>query len=1247
MRQAKYWIFLLPLFFVLVCVGAFAQANSEITGIVTDQTGAVVAGADITVLDPTTGFTRSTVTGPTGLYDIAGLNPSNYNLTVTAKGFEKFVQTGVVVNVSATFRVDAKLTLGAETQTVSVVADALTVQTDSNVVSSLISSEEITEIATENRNFAALASLGLGVSSGLPDNNTPGAFGASWGMSINGLRNSHNIWLIDGGESDDRGGGGGMQIMPSQDAIAEFQVMSSNYPPDYGISSGATMSLSMKSGTKSFHGTGWEENRATAYDADTWFNKNGHTAPTSAMPCGKGTSWACTPAMHFNIYGFNIGGPVFIPHVYNSNKNKTFFFYNEEWRKTSSVASGYNPTINKADRPVSGQNLTYVAPGYSSSTFLVVPNVALTSEYYTDHLAPLGLVPNQCFQGVQKPNKDGTIGGSQCYTDTKYGTVQPQTIPNRLFDSNAITYLNGPVLPVATTSDDHAVSTLPLPFTDRDDIVRIDHNFNDKWAILGHYIGDKQNQTEGQPELGWCWCQYNTLTSILSSPAHSSAIKLSGTITPNLLLEASFNYDGNGADITPSANTFLPTNWTVAPVVPAYAITRKVWPGMDFGGPVGSGEDTATEPYHNAAQDYSPKVDVSYTSGKHQYKFGFSYNRYTKNQMLYGDEQGSYGFYAGLTGDSFMDLLLGLSSGYSQKLVAPIRHYVNETTSGYVNDNWHITPRISLQLGLRYDAMPHAWERQNLMGNFIPENYQSNELPIWDGTSGVIDPASPTLYTYQGIPSYINGTGLAGQNKFPRGVVNNDYNTWQPRIGFSDDLFGNGKTVIRGGFGTFYERLQGNDVFSVATSAPFDPQLSISNPYFSTPGKNWSTGAVIAPTNLIFAGSSYALATTYKAPAVAMFSLGVQREIVPSVVWVVQYVGNLAWHQNITNNINMFPKNIGNVNVADPTKAANVQDARCVAGDGGNNWVNPATGAKDVDKACHDANGFNNLGGSDAFNTYQGYTGITQNQNNTNATYNGFQTGLRIQNRWGLSGEIDYTWSHAISITNDDLQNPSNPWYLKYDKGSTNMDRRQILSINYIYKLPIATKSTGIVKTLVGGWELAGTILDEAGNPATPGNTSIDTVGLNGGYTVRPNQIAKMSYPKKTPSIDGKSGGEWFDTTVFQSPVPAWLGGGNLGFGNSGRDAIVGPGRVNLTTSLYKNFAIWKSVKFELRGESFNTLNHTQFNNLQAGMNCANNASGFGTGTPGTGTCVASGSYGMLTGTQDPRNLEVGGRLVF
>ncbi len=186
-----------------------------------------------------------------------------------------------MVNVSATARVDIKLTVGAETQTVTVEADALAVQADSNVVSTLISSEQISEIATENRNFAALAALGLGVSSALPDSNTPTSVAANFTISVNGLRQSHNIWLIDGGEADDRGGAGGMDIMPSQDAIAEFTMMTSNYPPDYGISSGATMSLSLKSGTQKFHGEAFEFNRNTDYDANNYFNKYNASTPAS------------------------------------------------------------------------------------------------------------------------------------------------------------------------------------------------------------------------------------------------------------------------------------------------------------------------------------------------------------------------------------------------------------------------------------------------------------------------------------------------------------------------------------------------------------------------------------------------------------------------------------------------------------------------------------------------------------------------------------------------------------------------------------------------------------------------------------------------------------------------------------------------------------------------------------------------------------------------------------------------------
>ncbi|MGO9339461.1 MAG: carboxypeptidase-like regulatory domain-containing protein [Terracidiphilus sp.] len=1195
MSRARYKFLLLPLFLVLACAGLWAQANSEVTGIVTDQTGAVVAGAKVVLTDPATGEVHSTVSGGTGLYDISGLNPFTYNMKVTAKGFEAFQQNGIVVNVSSTDRVDVKLTIGAETQTITVEADALAVQADSNVVSSLINSEQISEIATENRNFAALAALGLGVSSALPDSNTPGAVGSNFTIQVNGLRQSHNIWLIDGGESDDRGGAGGMQIQPSQDAIAEFTMMTSNYPPDYGISSGATMSLSLKSGTQKFHGELWEENRNTDYDANSYFNNLGHTP---------------RPAVHYNIYGWGVGGPVFIPKVYNANREKTFFYWNEEWRKTVNLATSNNNTIDPADIPTLGTDLKYVPPAFSPSTALVVPKVPLTSVYYTNTLLPMGLTPGDPF-----PNN---------------------TIPHQLFDPNFVLYLQAGILPKPSPGQpDKAIAAASLPFKVRDDIVRIDHRFSDKWAILGHYIGDTENENFANPELGWCWCNYNTLGSTLSSPSHSAAIKLSGTINPNLLVEASINYDGNEINITPSANSYKPSGWNVSPVVSAYSITRKTFPGISgFGNPYGTAEDTATEPYHNAAQDYEPKVDISFTVGKHATKYGFSWNRYTKNQMLYSDEQGDYGS-GSMSNDGIMDLLMGIPTSYSQSQSAPIRHYVNNTPSVYVMDNWHVTPRLSLQLGIRYDALPHAWERNNFIGNFVPGNYVASQAPIWDGSSGVIDPASPDLYTFNGIPSYINGTGLAGINHFPRGAVTNDYKTEQPRIGFSEDLFGNGRTVLRGGFGTFFERMQGNDIYGVATSAPFNPSLSLSNVLFSNPGTAWDTGAVIQPTNLIFAGGAYDLAKNYRAPAVAQFSLGVQHELRPSVIWVVQYVGNLAWHQNIQNNINNFNPTNPAVEASYATGTAPSRPFRCIAGDGSNNYnTKNYPGAVGSDTSCNQSiSTIQPNGGGNAFRYYPGYTGITQSENDTNGNYNGFQTGVRVQNRWGLSGELDYTWSHEIDLTSYDLTTISNPWNYKYDRGSGALDRRQILSANYIYKLPFLNKGTDLLHSIAGGWEFAGTVVDETGTPAVVNDSlNYDPVGLNGGYTVRPNLSGgKMSYTKKM--------GSWFNTANFAPPVPYWLGGPNQGFGNAGKDAVAGPGRVNFTTSLYKSFAITERAHFELRFESFNTFNHTEANNLNTGYDPQNGA---------FSTVVGKGNtFGQVTGTWDPRVLELGGKFVF
>jgi hypothetical protein len=539
---------------------------------------------------------------------------------------------------------------------------------------------------------------------------------------------------------------------------------------------------------------------------------------------------------------------------------------------------------------------------------------------------------------------------------------------------------------------------------------------------------------------------------------------------------------------------------------------------------------------------------------------------------------------------------------------------------------------LTLQLGLRYDALPHAWERSQQVANFNPAAYNQSNAPIWK-SDGTISTASQGIATVNSVQYYLNGMGLAGVEGFPNGLVVNDYKTLQPRVGFSEDMFGNGKTVLRGGFGTFFERMQGNDIYNAATNPPFAYNLGLSNNYLSAPGTNWQTGVPISGFPIFAAGVTN-LAQDYRAPAVAQYSLGVQHEIAPSVIWVIQYVGNLAWHQNIEKNINNIPVTAGNVTIPESVGTATVP-VTCLAGDSGNH-----------SPFGNDANcipGFASFnGGLNQFRTYQGYTGITSQENDTNGNYDGFQTGLRLQNKWGLSGELDYTWSHEIDLTTYDLDQVSNPYNLKYDKGSGALDRRQILNANYVYKLPFLTKGTDLLHSIAGGWEIAGTFIDESGTiPANQGpsgaggilgsGNGYDPVGLGGGYTVRPNVTGKMQYAHKWNN--------YFNTAQFSNVVPQWQGGPNMGFGNAGKDSVVGPGRVNFTTSLYKSFAVTERAHFELRFESFNTFNHSEGNGVNVGYAPQNGA---------FSTVLGKGNtFGQVTSAWDSRVLELGGKFVF
>ncbi|MGA9670800.1 MAG: TonB-dependent receptor [Terracidiphilus sp.] len=1167
MRLARH-VFGVALISLFCIASALAQENAELEGTVTDPTGAAVPNAQVSITNTATGEIRNGTTNGTGLYDFSGLHIGTYTLSVTAPGFQNYHKTNIVMNVAATVQENVGLVVGASSQTVSVEADALHLQTETNEVSSLITGEQMTQLATNGRNMVSLATLGTGVSNMLSSFNGVTAQGSGFSLSFNGMRPDHNDWLVDGGEAYDRGSGGKFDLMPTMDALAEFQTLSSNYSPDYGISSGGTITIALKSGTKQFHGGAWEFNRNDDFDAIPYFSKN-NLAP-GATPL--------IPELRLNIFGFDIGGPAFIPKIYPKDRSRTYFFESEEWRR---FISGVNPTstetVPNADFPTAGSALNYMPwnepaslangvcnPGQAWPCVPITSDPAKLAIYQQD-----GLTPGNSFPA-------GTGGGI--------------AIPANLLDPNAVLFMGTGAIPhqTNTSATDPLVLGAPKqPTFVREDVVRIDHDITPKLHLMGHWIHDQMSQTIIPSE--WSGSSYDTVGTQFANPSWASVIKLTQTLTPSLLNETSLNVNGNTISWTPTGIYQQPSGWTGQPFSGfAGNETLKELPQVGFSGVLSTTWTQNYDPWHNAFLDYQVRDDLSWSKGKHGMKFGFSYMRVDKNQQQQALVQGQYGFGSDWSGDSYLNFLLGFADSFQQLQNMTTPHWLNNTYSFYGMDNWHVLPRLTLNLGVRYDALPHVYEKNNMVSNFVPSAFSATNAQYPNPATGSLNPNGPGVQTVNGGTFYTNGIEIAGQNGLPRGLVNNDYNTVEPRVGLAYDLFGSGKTVLRAGGGIFYERVQGNDVYGLDVNPPFAFQPTANAVYFSNPNVSAKSGqAATSPLNPAGLGN---LNTHYPNPGTAQYSFGIQQQVQPGMVAVLQYVGSIGWDQNDLRAINTLP-------LSDLTDRQSV------------------------------ASGTN----SNLFRQYAGYAGITQTESATNSNYSSLQAGLRIENKHGLTAQFSYTWSHEIDIASGDEGSAnfaggnsfvSDPFNLKYDRGSGVLDRRHIFNVNYDYKLPFFRSGSGVLaREVLGGWELSGVTVAQAGSPFETFYNGPDTLGLGGGTTNRPNLVASAKGPKKQT--------EWFNTAAFAAPTAPWNGGTNQGFGTAGKDAVVGPGLFNWNMSLFKSLPLssHEGPHLEIRFESFNTFNHTEFNSLDTGL---------------TDT-----QFGRATNTYDPRVFQFGGKFLF
>jgi hypothetical protein len=1081
-------------------------------------------------------------------------------LKAEASGFKIEESKGVVLNVNDRTRVDFQMKVGTKSETVSVEANAITVQADSSEQSSLISGTQISQLATNGRSIYTYVTLTTGASNLMPDFQVATPAGGNSNISFNGNRVGHNLYLLDGGENSDRGGAGGSSVMPSVDAIAETQTLTSNYSADYGLSSGGTISSAIKSGTKSFHASAWEFFRNDALDARNFFN----AAP---QPVAE---------LRYNTFGFNVGGPVTFGKLYNPNRTKTFFFYNMEWR-----------------RLIQGQTLNQTVPlasTYGGDFSAVAPTLAKLHAPFSCQLSP-GIqaqfaAAGQALSGCTLTN------GVLAPDTTKEVAFNGDAIPAALLDPNAQSLLHaggkyGGIFPAPTNGAQFQGGN-NVPTNVREEVVRIDENVNDKFTIYGHFVAEQIAQNYGTTM--WSGDNVPTISNTFGNPSYAGVIHTAYVINPTLVNEVAFNYNGNRIAIQPTGLVSAPSDFNFNRFFTGPNVDNRI-PTINLNGSTGTQYTSNWTPWNNTANDYQIRDDVSWTKGRHQLKMGGSWAWYGKQQDWFKNTQGGFNFNGSYTGNDFADYLLGYGQGYTEDAVKSASQWNNVSWALYIQDNYRVNSRLTLNLGLRWDGIPHTYEANNQMSNFYPNLYNPANTAVLNPGSQTISLLSPGLGPspnpiLAGQQFYLNGIGICNVGGIPHGCVNNSWLNFGPRLGFAYDVRGDGKTVIRGGFGIMYERVQGNDVYNNAGTVPFSASTSFNNVSLSDPKTSIATGLTI-PATIPVNNITGLNKNQYTSPRSTQFSLGVQQAIGKSVL-SVSYVGTQNRHQSYYTETDL------------PLQSSL---AALQADSGPYNTLVP----------------------------YLGYHSIKMAQNEANGDYNSLQVAMRGTLKSDLTYQLGYTYSH----TNDsfgssgcgsggDLCPISNPYLgWKYDFGPSNFDRRNIFFANFVYQIPLLKNSDNkLLKTTLGGWEVAGIVTAISGAPLNIGLNNPNVSNIVPNTANRPDLIGPLSNPH--------TANEWFDASpsVWATPAAgAW--------GNTPHNYVRGPGRDNWNLSLYKNFVFSEArgSSLQFRAEFFNIWNHTQF------QGDAQNG--------GISTNFGASNFGAVTNAYDPRTIQLALKLFF
>ena len=1011
----KVW---LTIFFCLGAVVSIARGQTNfgrVSGTVFDSSGAALAGASVTATDAATNTTRTATSDENGFYTLANLPTGVYTISAEKENFKRSEQTGNAVSADARLTLNLTLQIGSINETVEVrQRSGETVNTTSGEVAKTIDRQQVENLALNGRNYYQLLSLIPGAVITQEDQLDTNL--ATNTININGNRGVSNNLTVDGGNNLNAGSNASQINNVGIDFIEEVKIQTSNFSAEYGRNSGAQINVVTRRGTNDYHGSLFEFLRNDALDARSFFSP-------------------VRPTLRYHDYGYSFGGalPFFNfgegGKIFNSGKDRFFFFAGQEWK-----------TIHRQ----------------AGAVVRTLPTLAeLNGDFSLRLNGRDGIYNTADDVGVLR---DPSLAGV-CSLTSRAACFPGNTIPaSRITGDGAALarVLRGQIALAAnftnTPTGGNATFQPASPSDFRQEFLRLDYIFNPSHSVFGRYLHDTNRVID--PFGTFTISQLPTIQHNRNRPGNNLQIGYLWNISSALINDFRTNFSWTDQRVTPANDLSGRETYgfVFAQLFANGGNYENSIPDVSFSNGF-SGFAGAARSLTALANDSTWSDTLTWVKGSQTIKFGAVYNFsriFQNGRSTYAGNLSFNSNRANSTGSPIADMLLGQFRTYSEFAFDPAAHFRFKQTEAFVSDGWRVNKHLSLEIGMRYQYGTSFYARENNLTNFDPSLYDAARAVVISPTGVYSIPAGANRFNGliragSGVPPNETANSpdvLAVPIGAPRGFYRAK-NYFMPRVGFAYSPFEDGKTAIRGGFGMYYDRIEGNIIFPLISNPPFVNSASYDN-------GNLSNIRAGSQTALSVFGTIAAIDPDLKTPRTMNFSLGIQRELPFGLFVEANFIGNLGRHLTRNPDINTVPFERLVANLALPVPQRSVENA---------------------------------------LRPFLGYSSINQRKSDANSNYYAMQI-YAAKRRGDLLATASYTWSKVLTDASNFADNLEDPFNRKFNYGRATFDRRHVFVATYTYAPSFFKDAKGFAKILLDGYEISGITRFQTGRPYTiSGNT--------------------------------------------------------------------------------------------------------------------------------------------------------------